>query len=118
MRAWTARPHGILALSLGGMVALRWAERYPDDVARVVVVNTSSADLSPPWQRFSLAVGARLPRLLAAAPLGRERAILGITSNRAQDENEPVARQWATWVDEVRPARANIASTARHTSSE
>lgn len=107
-RVTFVRPHGILALSLGGMVALRWAERYPDDVARVVVVNTSSADLSPPWQRFSLTVGARLPQLLAAAPAGRERAILGITSNRAAPANAPVAAQWAAWFDEVRPARVNV----------
>ncbi len=107
-RAPCARPHGIVALSLGGMVALRWAARHPDDVARVVVVNTSSADLSPPWQRFSLAVFARLPQLLVATPRARERAILGITSNRGAAMNDPVAEQWAAWFDEVRPARANV----------
>ncbi|OGQ13230.1 MAG: hypothetical protein A2138_11485 [Deltaproteobacteria bacterium RBG_16_71_12] len=101
-------PRGILALSLGGMVALTWATRHPDDFARVVVVNTSSADLSPPWQRFSPAVALRLPRLLAAAPLARERAILAVTSNRAPADNEPVAARWAAWFDEVRPARVNV----------
>lgn len=103
-----ARPHGILALSLGGMVALRWAARFPEDFARVVVVNTSSADLSPPWERFSLGVFARLPTLLAAAPLERERAILAVTSNRSAADNEPVAQDWARWFLERRPRRANV----------
>lgn len=101
-------PRALLALSLGGMVALRWAARYPDDFARVVVINTSSADQSPLWQRFSPAMAARLPILLAAAPLARERAILAVTSNRSPKENEPVAARWAAWFDEVRPARINV----------
>ena len=101
-------PRGILALSLGGMVALSWAALHPEDFARVVVVNTSSADLSPPWQRFSMGVAARLPRLLLSSSLARERAILGITSNRPAEENEPVAARWAAWFDEVQPKRSNV----------
>lgn len=101
-------PRGLLALSLGGMVALRWAARFPEDFARVVVVNTSSADLSPPWERFSLGVFARLPQLLAAGPLERERAILSITSNRSAADNEPVAQDWARWFEERQPRRANV----------
>ncbi|MBI1949635.1 MAG: alpha/beta fold hydrolase [Deltaproteobacteria bacterium] len=101
-------PRAILALSLGGMVALRWAARYPDDFARAVVVNTSSAGLSPLWQRFSPAMAARLPQLLVAAPLARERAILAVTSNRTPTDNEPVAARWAAWFDEVRPSRVNV----------
>lgn len=102
-------PRAILALSLGGMVALRWAEKYPDDFSRVVVVNTSSADLSPPWERFSMAVAARLPQLLRSAPLARERAILSITSNRSADENEAIAQAWAQFFLERRPQRRNVA---------
>lgn len=101
-------PRGILALSLGGMVALSWARRFPDDFTRVVVINTSSADLSPPWERFSLGVAARLPQLLLAPPLQRERAILAVTSNRSATDNEPVAQSWGRWFEERRPGRANV----------
>jgi pimeloyl-ACP methyl ester carboxylesterase len=41
----------ILGLSLGGMVALDWCSRYPDDFARCVIVN-SSARPSPPLERL------------------------------------------------------------------
>lgn len=34
-------PWSIFAMSLGGMVATDWAQRYPQEVARLVLVNTS-----------------------------------------------------------------------------
>ncbi|QGZ63962.1 alpha/beta fold hydrolase [Paraburkholderia acidisoli] len=34
-------PYRVLAMSLGGMVATAWALRYPHDIARLVLVNTS-----------------------------------------------------------------------------
>src|SRR4051812_21219811 len=40
-------PAHLLAVSLGGMVAMQWCADHPDDFAGVVLVNTSAADLSP-----------------------------------------------------------------------
>jgi pimeloyl-ACP methyl ester carboxylesterase len=36
-----ALPVNVLAMSLGGMVATQWAQRYPDEVTRLVLINTS-----------------------------------------------------------------------------
>ncbi len=44
---------GVLALSLGGTVALDWLKRYPKDFAGGVIANTSTQDLSPISQRLS-----------------------------------------------------------------
>ena len=102
-------PVGIFAISLGGMVALDWAARYADDFARVVVANASAADLSPPWHRFSTSMMTRLPVLVRAPPLERERTILAITSNRSERDNAALAVAWARFYDERTPRRSSFA---------
>ena len=42
-------PYALMAMSLGGMVATDWAQRYPDEVARLVLINTSMR----PYSRFT-----------------------------------------------------------------
>lgn len=97
------RPVGLLGLSMGGMVALDWAQQDPDSVAGLVLINTSTG-FSPPWRRMrpgALSAGAGL---LAREPDQRERAILALTSNK------PVAPDlWQTWVQiqSQRPVRTS-----------
>ena len=45
---------GLLGISMGGMIALDWAHRYPYDFKRLVVLNSSSKDTGGALQRFSL----------------------------------------------------------------
>jgi pimeloyl-ACP methyl ester carboxylesterase len=72
---------GLLAISLGGMVALRWLAQHPSDFAAGVVINTSAGDLSPLWERFAL---RHWPRVLVAPFMGhrsREHMLLKMTRN-------------------------------------
>ena len=39
--AGLAPPYRLLAMSLGGMVATDWAQRYPQEIERLVLINTS-----------------------------------------------------------------------------
>jgi len=95
----------ILAISLGGMVALDWAARYPDDFDRVVVINTSAAD-SPPWQRFNLGMAARLPSFLVARDFrARERAILDVVSNAPAALKDTTADAWGVMFGQRTPDR-------------
>ena len=48
-----SQPWSIIAISLGGMIALDWAARYPDDFAKVITINTSSRDQSGIFERLS-----------------------------------------------------------------
>ncbi|MFO1336741.1 MAG: alpha/beta hydrolase [Burkholderiaceae bacterium] len=97
-----ATPVHLLALSLGGMVAVDWARRYPGELAGVVLVNTSLARFSRVDQRLRPANLPALLRLLLAArrPAAREAIVLRLTSNRA-DEWPAVVSAWA----DVRRAR-------------
>jgi pimeloyl-ACP methyl ester carboxylesterase len=77
-----AGPVGLLGLSMGGMVALDWAQAESERVSRLVLINTSTG-FSPPWQRMRpAALGKALGLMARRTPAVRERGILALTSNR------------------------------------
>lgn len=92
------QPVCLLALSLGAMTAFEWMSRYPQDVSRAVLLNTSLSAYSPFWQRLKPRHYARIVRdvLLRRAPEHRERMILEITTNLVVDR-EFYVRQWTTY---------------------
>ncbi|AEG93463.1 alpha/beta fold hydrolase [Ramlibacter tataouinensis] len=79
-------PVVLVALSLGGMVALEWARQAPAEVAGGVLINTSLRGVSPFWHRLRPANYPRLLSLLRPGvdALARERAILSMTSAQPQ----------------------------------
>jgi len=88
------RPVTILALSLGGMVAWEWMQKYPDDVNGAVLVNTSFASLSPFYQRLRWQSYGKFAQVLAQTnTFRRELAILQLVSNR-RDLDRIIASQW------------------------
>jgi len=50
--AGLAPPYRLLAMSLGAMVATAWAQRYPDEVAVLVLINTSMRPFSTVAERL------------------------------------------------------------------
>ncbi|MDL0431101.1 alpha/beta hydrolase [Marinobacter sp. TBZ242] len=76
-------PYSILALSMGGMVALDWAQHAPEgEIQNLVLINTSSG-FSPPWRRMKPGAWPRIVRLLSRRELfDREADILRLTCNR------------------------------------
>ena len=80
----TKPPYALVAMSLGGMVATDWAQRYPEEVARLVLINTSMR----PYSRFTERLRpASWPRVALLALLWRhaqpaERIIHRLTCNR------------------------------------
>lgn len=106
-------PIHLVALSLGGMVAMEWLRRYPREVASAVLINSSAAPVSPFWQRLKPANYVAIVRhgLLGRDRLKREHMILGITTNRLTDaDKERIAREFQK-IDEARPVSA--ANTVR-----
>lgn len=101
-------PLNVLALSLGGMVALDWLSRYPGELHRLVLLNTSLGALSPPHHRLR---PANLPSLLGLLarrdPLVRERRVLAMTSRRHGDD-EAMVRRWAGYARERPMAAGNV----------
>ena len=89
-------PYVLVALSLGGMVALEWCHRAAAEVAGCVVINTSLRRFSPAWQRLQPHNFKRLAGLLrpGLTPLQRERQVLELTSSRPQ-RHAGVPALWA-----------------------
>lgn len=75
-------PYCVLALSLGAMVAVAWAQAHPEEISRQVLINTSLRPFSRFYQRFQphniATVGCLL--LTAANAQAWEHAIWRITS--------------------------------------
>jgi pimeloyl-ACP methyl ester carboxylesterase len=103
-----APPYHLLALSLGGMVAVAWAERYPEEIAGLVLINTSLRPLNPWYRRLRPGSYATLLRIaLASANAAlRERLIIDLTSN-APRETAAVLPQWIAWRNECLVSTGN-----------
>ncbi|NMG44432.1 alpha/beta fold hydrolase [Aromatoleum toluvorans] len=77
-----APPHNLLAMSLGAMVAVAWAQAHPDEVARCVLINTSVGRFSPFYRRLRPRNYLPLLKLALCDGSGRawEERILAMTS--------------------------------------
>ncbi|CAH2777767.1 MAG: FIG084569: hydrolase, alpha/beta fold family [uncultured Paraburkholderia sp.] len=88
-------PFNVFAMSLGGMVATQWAQRYPHDIERLVLVNMSMRPFSRMQERLR---PAAWPALLGVARHWRdaervERVIHRLTCNNT-DTFEADLRTW------------------------
>ncbi len=75
-------PYCLLALSLGAMVAVDWAQRYPHEIARSVLINTSLRPYNTFYQRLHPRNYGTLLKLIlrGASDAAWELAILRMTS--------------------------------------
>lgn len=70
---------GLLGLSLGGMVAMAWAEAAPAELEVLVLGNTSARDLAGPHERLCWRSWPGLVRTVGTRdPLRRERRVLDL----------------------------------------
>ncbi len=101
------RPVNVLALSLGAMVATQWRARYPGEIGRSILVNTSMRPFSPFYQRLRWRNYPAIVRALAAGtPASREALVLRLTSER-HGADDTLLRQWTAWQRECPVTRAN-----------
>lgn len=103
-RGLLQQPLTVLALSMGGMVAWDWAQRYADDMNGMVLVNTSMASLSPfyqrlRWQRYP-AIGQLMGQHSLAA---REAAIVKLVSN-CTERHADTTKEWLA-IQQQRPVQ-------------
>jgi pimeloyl-ACP methyl ester carboxylesterase len=107
----------VLGVSLGGMVTMEWAARYPGELAGVVIGASSARDVAPFWKRMR-------PGALRSVVLGsfvadvarREHQVVRTICNR-DDLWAETSAAW-TEIQRARPvsratARAQLASAVR-----
>ena len=88
-------PYNLLAMSLGGMVATGWAQRYPLEVCRLVLINTSMQPFSRMTERLRPSNWPQLGLLAArwSDTDYAERTIHKLTCNQTAQQAEDLA-QW------------------------
>lgn len=100
------RPQGpmyLLGLSLGGMLAWHWMQHWPEEVAAVVMVNSSLAPINSSRMRL---MPRALPPLLQALLWGgtaRERIVFELTC-QCTLRREQTLRQWLK-IQQMSPVR-------------
>jgi len=101
-------PYLLVAISLGGMVALEWARQHGEELAACAMVNSSFADVSRPWQRLRPGAALALLGLLrpGLSDADRERRVLALTSNRPVDPM--VLHLWTRCAQQRPVSRANF----------
>jgi len=101
-------PYFLLAMSLGAMVALAWAQRHGEEISGCVLINTSLRPFSPFHQRLRPRNYPLLLRhaLLGGSPDEWESTILALTSNLA-DERTSILDAWVALRRECPVSRSN-----------
>lgn len=104
-----APPYSLLALSLGGMVAVAWAASYPEELQAAVLINTSLRPFGRFYQRLRLAAYPELGAVLLASAdaARRERLVWRLTSNRAAPD-AGLLDAWSAWRRECPVGTGNL----------
>ncbi|TDP63933.1 alpha/beta fold hydrolase [Roseateles toxinivorans] len=107
-RAGLKTPVNVIAMSLGAMVAVAWAQRHAGAVQSAVLINTSLRPFSPVHHRLRPANYPALLRLaLGATPLQWEQTVLRLTSRHAGTPQAERLAQWLSYRRDCPVSRAN-----------
>lgn len=89
--------YGIIAVSMGGMIAMNWVDLYPNDFKAIVIVNSSAGNLSGLFERLSpKAIGKILQLFFSNNLIQREKVILELTTGMKKITPELV-QKWASF---------------------
>jgi len=104
-----APPYHLLAMSLGAMVAVAWAQAHPEEISAAVLINTSLRPFSPFYHRLRPENYLRLLGLIALhrSDQAWENAIHEITSRHPEQRAETVC-QWLALRREYPVSRRNL----------
>jgi len=112
-------PYHLLAMSLGAMAAVAWADRHPDEIRGAVLINTSLRPFSPFYRRLKPGSYFRLLKLAltCASEHNWESTILALTSRQAEYPDE-VLKKWVSYRHEYpvssRNALRQLVAAARY----
>ncbi len=98
----------LVALSLGGMIATEWASQYKEEIAGIVLINTSASQFSPLYHRLKFSnILAIVKAVLATSSRVRESIILSLTSNK-HNTNGALLESWVNIAQTARVSQKNV----------
>lgn len=74
----------LVAISLGGMIAVEWMKHYPHDYVRANLINTSFGGISPVYQRLKPEAFAHLLKVFVLKGRAKESRILELVTNHKE----------------------------------
>lgn len=88
-------PYTIVAMSLGAMATVAWADTHPQELRRCVLINTSLRPFSPFWHRLRPGNYPTIVQLLLTGGTAEqwERAIMAMTTHHPP-EPEATLQSW------------------------
>ncbi len=91
-------PCRVLAMSLGAMVTSAWIQHVPEEIERLVLINTSMRSFASVRERLRPAAWPMVLRIVSSwkQPERCEQMIHGLTCNRTDTMDAYIA-QWAKW---------------------
>lgn len=89
----------LVALSMGGMIAIDWMTRFPEEIESAVLVNTSARPVSPFYHRLRWAIYPQIIKMMFHSAPQREQDILELTSNKYRHDNQ-LLDDWKQWQQE------------------
>lgn len=94
-------PWGIIGISMGAMMGMKWLEQYPQDFSCGVFINTSASNFSSPIKRMSLRTMKNIVRLLFDKGLEeREKFIFQLTSHLSSTNELEKVAEWVKYARE------------------
>lgn len=108
-RALGKTPFHFLGMSLGAIVGLKCAERWPQSFLSLIAINPSLKQCSKPWQRLRpQSLFGVTAAIFAKDPLFREKIILHLTSTMNSSKHGPLAQCFADFDLRWPPKRLNF----------
>ncbi|MCK5191550.1 MAG: alpha/beta hydrolase, partial [Methylococcales bacterium] len=86
----------LIAISMGGMIAIDWMNRYPTEIKSTVLINTSLRNYSPFYQRLRWQTYPSIINHLFRHTEQIEQLILTLTSN-THENNAELLKSWNQW---------------------
>ncbi len=97
-------PLVLIGISMGGMIALRWATLYPHEVGKIFIINSSATNLSSAKERFNLSEWRVLLNiLLTKSAEKKENLILNLTTNKLSEADKIKAAAFFVEVQKKHP---------------
>lgn len=96
----------LVTISMGGMIASCWAERFANEVAGAVLINASMSRFSPFYQRLNPAAYASAIKAACTGLLAKEQWVLRWTS-LSHSHDADLARAWTGYANQAKPSLLN-----------